>query len=72
MNKKLERLLEENSWNITEEVIKEAMEYSNPKEFFEDLLQYWCQSWMVGSLIRYKDTHKFFEKHYDEIQEIRD
>jgi DNA-binding ferritin-like protein len=27
---------------------------------------------MVGSLVRYSDTHKFFEKHYDEIQEIRD
>jgi DNA-binding ferritin-like protein len=27
---------------------------------------------MVGSLIRYSDTHKFFEKHYEEIQEIRD
>jgi DNA-binding ferritin-like protein len=27
---------------------------------------------MVGSLIRYSDTHKFFEKHYDEIGEIRD
>jgi DNA-binding ferritin-like protein len=27
---------------------------------------------MVGSLVRYKDTHEFFEKHYDEIQEIRD
>jgi DNA-binding ferritin-like protein len=27
---------------------------------------------MVGSMIRYSDTHKFFEKHYEEIQEIRD
>jgi DNA-binding ferritin-like protein len=27
---------------------------------------------MVWSLVRYSDTHKFFEEHYDEIQEIRD
>lgn len=27
---------------------------------------------MVGSLIYYKDTHDFYEKHYDEIEEIRD
>jgi DNA-binding ferritin-like protein len=48
------------------------MDYHNPKDFFEDLLQYWCVSWMVSSLIRYKDTHKFFDEHYDEIQEIRE
>jgi hypothetical protein len=40
MNKKLQQLLEENQGNITEEVIKEAMDYHNPKDFFEDLLQY--------------------------------
>jgi hypothetical protein len=40
MNKKLQQLLEENQGNITEEVIKEAMEYDNPKDFFEQLLQY--------------------------------
>ncbi len=26
---------------------------------------------MVSSLIRYKDTHKFYDRHYDEIEEIR-
>jgi 23S rRNA A2030 N6-methylase RlmJ len=71
MKKKLKKLLEQNHWNITEEVIKEAMDYHSPKEFFEDLLQYGCQSWMVWSLIRYTDTHKFYDKHYDEIEELR-
>jgi hypothetical protein len=72
MKKRLKKLLEQNSWNITEAVIKEAMDYDNPKHFFEDLLQYGCVSWMVWSLVRYTDTHKFFDEHYDEIQEIRD
>lgn len=72
MKNQLENLLEDNQDNIIEEVIKEALEYDNPKDFFEQLQQYWCVSWMVGSLIRYSDTHKFFEKHYEEIQEIRD
>lgn len=71
MKNKLIDLLEKNNWNITEEVIKEAIEYHNPKSFLEDLLQYGCVSWMVSSLIRYKDTHKFYDKHYDEIEEIR-
>ena len=26
---------------------------------------------MVGSLIYYKDTHEFYEKHYAEIEKIR-
>lgn len=28
-------------------------------------------SGMVGSLIYYRDTHKFFDTHYAEIEEIR-
>ncbi len=71
MKTKLIQLLEDNKWNITGEVIKEALDYDSPKEFFEDLLQHWCISWMVGSLIYYKDTHEFFERHYEEIEEIR-
>lgn len=71
MIEKLKQLLEESHWNITEEVIKEAMDYHSPKEFFEDLLQYGCESWMVSSLIYYKDTHEFYDKHYEEIEELR-
>jgi len=26
---------------------------------------------MVSSMIRYKDTHEFYDKHYDEIEELR-
>ena len=25
---------------------------------------------MVNSLIRYTDTHKFFDEHYEEIQDV--
>ena len=71
MKNKLIELLEKSKWTITEEVIQEALSYDNPKAFFEDLLQHGCQSWMVGSLIYYKDTHEFFERHYDEIEDIR-
>lgn len=71
MNKKLEQLLEDNQGNITEAVINEAFSYDNAEAFFEDLLQHGCQSWMVSSLIYYKDTHEFYDKHYDEIEDIR-
>jgi len=67
----LEKLLEDNQDNIIQAVINEALDYHSPKEFFEDLLQHGCQSWMVSSLIYYKDTHEFYENHYDEIEDIR-
>ena len=50
---------------------QEALDYDNPKAFFEDLAQHGCISGMVGSLIYYHETHAFFDKHYHEIEEIR-
>ena len=50
MKDTLKKLLKQNQGNITSEVIKEALDYHSPKEFFEDLLQYGCQSWIVSSL----------------------
>ena len=44
MREKLEILLKENQNNITEIVIKEALENENPKSFFQDLQQHGCQS----------------------------
>ena len=71
MREKLEILLKENPNTITEFVIKEALSEEDPKYFFEHLLQYGCQSWYVWSMIRYSDTHKFYNKFYDEIEDIR-
>ena len=44
MREKLEVLLKENQNNITEIVIKEALQNDNPKLFFQDLQQNGCQS----------------------------
>jgi len=44
MKHKLETLLEKNNGNITEAVIKEALSYSDPLAFFEDLRKYGCES----------------------------
>ena len=73
MKAKLQKLLEENLWTITEDVINEALSswYEDVKDFFLDLQRMWCQSWMVSSMIRYSDTHKFYDKHYEEIENIR-
>lgn len=73
MRKELEKLLEENQGTIVAEVIQEALDsrFENPIQFFEDLFQHGCQSGMISSLIRYTDTHKFYDKYYNEIEDIR-
>ena len=48
--------------------------YSTDEEIriaFNDLLNYWCQSWIIWSLIYYADTHKFYDDHYDDIEDLR-
>ena len=73
MKAKLQKLLEENLGTITEDVITEALSswYDNIKDFFTELQRMWCQSGVISSMIRYSDTHKFYDKHYDEIENIR-
>ena len=71
MKEKLKILLQKNPNTITAEVVQVALDSEDPKLFFQDLLQYGCQSGMVSSLIRYSDTHTFYDKHYDEIENIR-
>ena len=62
---KLQEMLEDEIENLKGEVIEEALEYDSNEEikcFFSDLFQYGCVSGVVGKLIRYKDTHAFFDK----------
>jgi len=41
------------------------------KLWFNDLMQHGCQCGMVGELVYYTDTHKFYDKNYDDIEELR-
>lgn len=53
-------------------VAQEALEQGNDVvSFFSDLLTHGCISGMVGSLIYYSDTARFFEVYYEEIEELR-
>ena len=59
---------------LKREVIEEALDYETDDEirsFFTDLLAHGCISGMVGKLIYYTDTHAFYDKHYDKIEELR-
>lgn len=41
------------------------------KDSFSDLLHYGSNNGSIARLIYYKDTHAFFDTHYDEIEELR-
>lgn len=41
------------------------------ENFFRDLANHGCACGMVGELIYYHDTHRFFDRFYEEIEEIR-
>ena len=38
---------------------------------FGDLFTYGCISWFISDLIYYEDTHKFYDDHYDDIEDLR-
>lgn len=72
MKNLLKQILKDHPQSIKAEVAEEALDHEDPKAFFKDLLQHGCISGMVTKLIYYKDTHAFYDKHYAEIEELRE
>lgn len=70
----LRRIVEDESDTIRAFVAQEALDYhdDNPAQMFADLQRGGCISGMIGSLIYYHDTHAFFDRFYDEIEEMRE
>ena len=69
---KLKKIMSNNSDSLRAAVAQEALEYGGePASFFSDLAQNGCISGMVGGLIYYTDTAKFYDAHYDEIETLR-
>jgi hypothetical protein len=72
LKKKLEQIIQAFPNSLRAEVAGEALDYGDDiGTFFADLLNHGCQSGMIGSLIYYNDTRAFYDKHYEEIEELR-
>jgi len=72
LKKQLQYILKAEPKTLRGEVAREALEYGcDIAAFFSDLLTHGCQSGMIGSLIYYRDTHQFYDTHYDEIEALR-
>ena len=72
IKKRLQTTIEDYPNTIKTFVAIEALAYCEIKAFFSDLQQHGCISGMISPLIYYTDTHKFYDKHYDEIEELRE
>lgn len=70
---RLHEIANEEYDSIQKEVAQEFFNHSYEKveHFFEDLRSNGCMSGMITKLIYYRDTHAFFIKHYDEIEDLR-
>ena len=51
-------------------VISEWSNYDDKTNIFKDVLHYGCQSGMVGFLIYYSDTVRFYKQYRDEIDNL--
>lgn len=73
IKKALEDILANEHETIRYSVAEEALSssYESPTLFFNDLLSHGCKSGMIGFLIYYTQTHAFYDKHYDEIEDLR-
>lgn len=71
--KQLQEIANEQGLSIKKEVAQEFFNhsYNEVKDFFQDLQNNGCISGMVTGLIYYYDTHKFFNIHYAEIEDLR-
>lgn len=69
----LKHIIKSDPDTLRSAVAIEALNYGGDiASFFSDLLNHGCQSGMIGSLIYYCDTHKFYDKHYYEIETLRE
>ena len=57
--------------DVAHVALEQINNYSEPMSWFKDLLQHGCIGGMIPSLIYYADTHEFFDRHYDEIEQLR-
>ena len=67
----LQSFIDSQPHSISSEVAQEALQYHCPEQFFHDLIRYGCQNGIIASLTYYADTAEFFDRHYDEIEDIR-
>ena len=68
---KLRDIIEAKPNTLKAAVAQIAIKEDDPELFLGDVLAHGCISGVVGSMIYHCDTHAFYDRHYDEIEELR-
>ena len=71
LRKQLTEILDKEYESVRKYVAQEAIEYHSVATFFHDILNYGCKNGTVSSLIYYSQTHAFFDRFYNDIEEMR-
>lgn len=64
-------IIEEDPSGIAADVARDILDHDAPEHWIRDVLTYGCVSGCVPGLCYYHETHAFFDRHYDEIEELR-
>jgi hypothetical protein len=71
IRKKLAERLNNEENALIRYVISDILDKENVVQYMKDVLHHGCVSGIVNGLIYYHDTHKFYDYHYEEIEELR-
>ena len=70
----IKNIKKESNSKLTKEVCNYVIDrwhdYDNKRHIFTDVLNYGCQSGVVGSLIYYSDTVAFYNRHKEKINNL--
>ena len=67
----LEDLTTQDPSSLSAAVATDILVEDKPISWLKGLLQHGCVSGWISELIYYTDTHAFYDRHYDEIEDMR-
>ena len=68
----LEDTIEQAPCSLKAWVAQVIASHNDPESYLGDILRHGCICGCVGELIYYRDTHAFFDRFYDEIEDLRE
>jgi len=68
----LDQVIQDDPCSLEAYVAQIILDHVQPETYLSDILNHGCACGCVPELIYYSDTHRFYDRFYDEIEEIRE
>lgn len=68
----LDQVIQNDPCSLEAYVAQIISDHDEPEVYLSDILNHGCVCGCVSELIYYSDTHKFYDRFYDEIEEMRE